>query len=89
MRPFLDGDALEIAPTALDSLNASEKMIGISSHVEAMRERIPAQIRVERGGIGHSRWWFSAGQGSETVLLLSVPKCRFSTFQNFHDSGFD
>lgn len=52
----LDGDTLEIALTALDSLNASGKMIGIISHVEAMKERIPAQIRVEKGGgVGHSR----------------------------------
>lgn len=52
----LDGDTLEIALTALDSLNASGKMIGIISHVEAMKERITAQIRVEKGGgIGHSQ----------------------------------
>jgi exonuclease SbcC len=52
----LDGDTLEIALIALDSLNASGKMIGIISHVEAMKERIPAQIRVEKGGgIGYSR----------------------------------
>jgi exonuclease SbcC len=52
----LDGDTLEIALTALDSLNASGKMIGIISHVEAMKERIAAQIRVEKGGgVGHSR----------------------------------
>ena len=52
----LDGDTLEIALTALDSLNASGKMIGIISHVEAMKERISAQIRVEKGGgVGYSR----------------------------------
>ena len=52
----LDGDTLEIALTALDSLNASGKMIGIISHVEAMKERISAQIRVEKGGgVGHSQ----------------------------------
>jgi exonuclease SbcC len=52
----LDGDTLEIALTALDSLNASGKMIGVISHVEAMKERIPAQIRVEMGGgVGYSR----------------------------------
>lgn len=52
----LDGDTLEVALTALDSLNASGKMIGIISHVEALKERIPAQIRVEKGGgVGHSR----------------------------------
>jgi len=52
----LDGDTLEIALAALDSLNASGKMIGIISHVEALKERIPAQIRVEKGGgVGHSK----------------------------------
>lgn len=52
----LDGDTLEIALSALDSLNASGKMIGIISHVEALKERITAQIRVEKGGgVGHSR----------------------------------
>ena len=52
----LDGDTLEIALTALDSLNATGKMIGIISHVEALKERIPAQIRVDKGGgVGHSR----------------------------------
>ena len=58
----LDSDTLEIALTALDSLNASGKMIGIISHVEALKERIPAQIRVEKGGgIGHSRLVLSLG----------------------------
>ncbi|MDD0810083.1 AAA family ATPase [Curvibacter sp. RS43] len=52
----LDGDTLDIALNALDSLNASGKMIGVISHVEGLKERIPAQIRVEKGsGIGHSR----------------------------------
>ncbi len=52
----LDADTLELALTALDSLNASGKMIGIISHMEALKERIPAQIRVEKGGgVGHSR----------------------------------
>ena len=52
----LDADTLEIALNALDTLNASGKMIGVISHVEGMKERIPAQIRVEKGGgVGHSR----------------------------------
>lgn len=52
----LDGDTLEIALSALDALNASGKMIGIISHVEALKQRIPAQIRVEKGGgVGYSR----------------------------------
>ena len=52
----LDADTLDIALNALDTLNASGKMIGVISHVEGMKERIPAQIRVEKGGgVGHSR----------------------------------
>ncbi|MDZ4313696.1 MAG: AAA family ATPase [Azonexus sp.] len=52
----LDGETLEIALDALDSLNASGKMIGIISHVEGLKERIVAQIKVDKGGsIGHSR----------------------------------
>lgn len=57
----LDADTLEIALNALDSLNASGKMIGVISHVEGMKERIPAQIRVEKGGgVGHSELRVSA-----------------------------
>ncbi|RIX49524.1 MAG: chromosome segregation protein SMC [Rhodocyclales bacterium GT-UBC] len=52
----LDGDTLEVALNALDSLNASGKMIGVISHVEGLKERIPAQIKVDKGGgIGYSR----------------------------------
>ncbi len=52
----LDGDTLEVALAALDALNASGKMIGVISHVEALKERIPVQIRVDKGGgVGHSR----------------------------------
>lgn len=55
----LDGDTLETALAALDSLNASGKMIGIISHVEALKERIPVQIRVDKaGGVGHSKLSF-------------------------------
>jgi len=51
----LDADTLEIALNALDTLNASGKMIGVISHVDGMKERIPAQIRVEKGGgVGYS-----------------------------------
>ncbi|SOE50801.1 exonuclease SbcC [Burkholderia sp. D7] len=51
----LDGETLEIALNALDALNASGKMIGVISHVEALKERIPLQIRVAKSvGIGFS-----------------------------------
>jgi len=51
----LDGETLEVALDALDSLNASGKMIGVISHVEALKERIPVQLKVHKGiGMGVS-----------------------------------
>jgi exonuclease SbcC len=52
----LDGETLEVALDALDNLNASGKTIGVISHVEAMKDRIPVQLRVHKGvGLGYSR----------------------------------
>jgi len=52
----LDNDTLEIALDALDSLNASGKMIGVISHVDTLKERIPVQIKVKkRSGLGVSK----------------------------------
>ncbi len=51
----LDSETLDIALDALDNLNASGKMIGVISHIEAMKERIPAQLRViKKSGLGIS-----------------------------------
>jgi exonuclease SbcC len=51
----LDNDTLEVALDALDNLNATGKMIGIISHVEALKERIAVQIKVEKqSGLGVS-----------------------------------
>ena len=52
----LDADTLDTALDALDSLNASGKTIGVISHVEAMKDRIPVQIIVTKvNGLGVSR----------------------------------
>jgi len=51
----LDNETLDTALDALDTLNASGKMIGVISHVEAMKERIPVQIKVTKlNGMGTS-----------------------------------
>ena len=51
----LDAETLEVALDALDNLNASGKMIGVISHVEALKERIPVQLKVHKGvGMGYS-----------------------------------
>ena len=52
----LDQETLDIALDALDNLNAAGKMIGVISHIETMKERIPVQIRVQKmNGLGKSR----------------------------------
>ncbi|KKO45195.1 exonuclease SbcC [Arsukibacterium ikkense] len=52
----LDADTLESALAVLDQLNASGKMIGIISHVEALKQRVPVQIIVEKQqGLGYSQ----------------------------------
>ncbi|MCB9413637.1 MAG: AAA family ATPase [Actinobacteria bacterium] len=58
----LDEDALENALTTLGNLQQDGKMIGIISHVEALKERISAQIVVTPDGGGRS--------------VLSGPGCR-------------
>ena len=51
----LDTETMEIALDALDNLNASGKMIGVISHIEALKERIPVQIEVKKiAGLGVS-----------------------------------
>ena len=51
----LDPASLDIALDALDGLNAQGRLIGVISHVEAVKERIPVQIRVRKTrGLGHS-----------------------------------
>ncbi|MFA7086885.1 MAG: AAA family ATPase [Aliarcobacter sp.] len=50
----LDSDSLELALNALNQLQSSGKMVGLISHVEALKERIPLQIRVMPKGDGTS-----------------------------------
>ncbi len=58
----LDEDALETALETLSGLQQDGKLIGIISHVPALKERIGAQIQVEAGNAGRS--------------TLSGPGCR-------------
>jgi exonuclease SbcC len=51
----LDPDTLQVAMAALEALNASGTQVGIISHVEALKERIPARVLVERVGSGRSQ----------------------------------
>lgn len=51
----LDADTLETAMAALENLQSRGKTIGVISHVPAMQERIPAQIKVTKESGGWSR----------------------------------
>ncbi|MCK5903033.1 MAG: AAA family ATPase [Cocleimonas sp.] len=52
----LDNETLDTALDALDNLNANGKMIGVISHIEAMKERIDVQIKVKKmHGLGISK----------------------------------
>jgi len=50
----LDEDSLETALNALNLLQSRGKMVGVISHVEALKERIPLQIKVIPKGDGTS-----------------------------------
>jgi len=44
----LDAATLDLAVAALDSLRLTNKTVGVISHVELLKERIPVQIRIEK-----------------------------------------
>ncbi len=50
----LDADTLDVAITALETLQSQGRNVGVISHVEAMKERIPVQIQVTKQGGGKS-----------------------------------
>lgn len=50
----LDDNALDLAISTLENLQATGKTIGIISHVNALKERIATQIRVVKKGNGFS-----------------------------------
>ena len=52
----LDSNTLDMALSALERLNASGKLIGVISHIDSLKERIPVQIKVSsEAGAGVSR----------------------------------
>ena len=50
----LDAETLEIAMSTLDSLRAGGRTIGLISHVEAMKEQIPAKLQITVTDAGYS-----------------------------------
>jgi len=50
----LDAESLDIAIDALETLQSPGRNVGVISHVEAMKDRVPVQIRVVSQGGGRS-----------------------------------
>ncbi|MCB1330312.1 MAG: hypothetical protein KDK28_13170, partial [Maritimibacter sp.] len=50
----LDADSLDLAIDALERLQAQGRTIGVISHVQAMKDRIPVQLQVQKTGGGAS-----------------------------------
>lgn len=50
----LDADSLELAMRTLDDLRQGGRTVGIISHVDAMKEQIPAQLRISVSADGPS-----------------------------------
>ncbi|GGA02674.1 nuclease SbcCD subunit C [Elstera cyanobacteriorum] len=57
----LDADSLDLAIDALERLQAQGRMIGVISHVQAMKDRIPVQIEVVKTGGGASELRLKVG----------------------------
>ncbi len=51
----LDARSLGTAIEALEALQSRGRRVGVISHVEAMHERIPVQVRIEKQSNGRSR----------------------------------
>ncbi|MFI9818498.1 AAA family ATPase [Saccharothrix variisporea] len=50
----LDADTLELVMTVLDELRAGGRVVGLVSHVEELRQRIPTRLRVRKSRAGSS-----------------------------------
>ncbi|ASU79860.1 exonuclease SbcC [Actinopolyspora erythraea] len=50
----LDGDTLDLVMDALDELRAGGRMVGLVSHVDELRQRVPIRLRVRKSRGGSS-----------------------------------
>ena len=59
----LDTDALDVAIMALETLHGRGRKVGVITHVAAMIESIPVQIKVDKLGAGSSKVRVQAAGG--------------------------
>ena len=48
----LDSDTLDMVMGTLDELRAGGRIVGLVSHVEELRQRIPSRLRIRRTAAG-------------------------------------
>lgn len=51
----LDSETLEVAISSLENLHTNDKIIGVISHIDALKERMTNQIQVHKVSGGHSQ----------------------------------
>lgn len=70
----LDAATLDVALSALDRLNAQGKLIGVISHMDAVKDRFPVRLVVhKKSGVGTGRVEMPEGYGQgEAELSRSV-----------------
>ncbi|KZL21538.1 Nuclease SbcCD subunit C [Pseudovibrio axinellae] len=59
----LDAESLDLAIDALEMLQGQGRKVGVISHVEALKDRIPVQVQVLKHGAGRSRVTVNAPVG--------------------------
>ncbi|GAA1999932.1 SMC family ATPase [Nakamurella flavida] len=63
----LDADALDMVMDTLDDLRAGGRVVGLVSHVDELRQRIPNRLRVNRTPGGSTVTLTAAGRGAVAV----------------------
>ncbi|WP_111765379.1 AAA family ATPase [Nakamurella deserti] len=61
----LDADSLDLVMETLDSLRGEGRVIGVVSHVDELRQRIPSRLRVQRSAEGSTVELTAPGAGAE------------------------
>jgi exonuclease SbcC len=66
----LDATSLDLAIDALETLQSQGRQVGVISHVEAMKDRIPTRIAVRKQGGGKSGITISGPDGMSTLPIV-------------------
>ena len=83
----LDADSLDLVMETLDSLRGEGRVIGVVSHVDELRQRIPSRLRVLRSAAGSTVELTASGAGDGAARMITLV-CRFvDTAADFLDTA--